>query len=309
LAVKTLLFGLRPDSAIIRRMKKAFFSLFVLLLFLLASGVSAAEGERIWNLIWQFELTEPRIAGELIHAARKAGLAPDDLYPYSSSYAEHTLPLLVAELLPYLPDKTLRVSETLRVLEDASNVERAYQQMVKSGDLDAITLLILSPASSGLEGRIYAHLRLRKFRATTGPDEGIDTRSLACYPGCIFVPVEEVNALGVGGWMEVLQHEARHVEQLINNPDLARDFVDEHGGRSLYAGFCEACADDGIYTTPLYYARERMARLRDLLGAGREPLIQRACKGEKVAYQQVNTLYDQLIGKPGAFAELFRPAY
>jgi hypothetical protein len=291
-------------------MKKALFTLLIMLMFFGGAWGVSAEGERIWTMIWRLGLTEPAPAGQLIRAARKAGLSPDDLYPYSDAYAEHTLPLLAAELLPYLPDLPNR-TETYLINGGSgdTHVESAYRAMVDAGDLDAITLVILSPASSGLEGKIYAHLRLRKFRATTGPDEGIDTRSLSCYPGCIFVPVEEVNALGVGGWMEVLQHEARHVVQLINNPDLARDFVDAAGGRSLYAGFCEACADDGLYTTPLYYARERLARLREVLGAEREPLIQRACKGDKPAYQQVSMLFDQLAGKQGTFAELFRPAY
>jgi hypothetical protein len=288
-------------------MRKALLSLLIGLLFLIGASTVSAEGERIWTMIWRLGVTEPTPASQLIRVARQVGISPDDLYPYSDAYVQHTLPLLVAELLPYLPDLSLKASETPEV--SLTNVERAYREMVDAGNLDGITLVILSPASSGLEGKIYMHLRQRKFRATTGPDEGIDTRSLPCYPGCIFVPVEEVDALGVAGWKEVLQHEARHVEQLRNNPDLARDFVDASGGRSLYAGFCEACADDGLYTTPLYYARERMSRLREVLGVEREPLIERACKGDKAAYQQVSALYDQLAGDQETFAELFKPAY
>ena len=191
-----------------------------------------------------------------------------------------------------------------------STAEQAFRLLVDEERLDSsIYLVILSDTSGGLEGQIYGVLRRRKFRATTGPDEGIDTRSLFCAPGCIFVPTEEKNALGIGGWQEVLLHEARHVEQLSNNPNMARDFVTADGGRSLYAGFCEACADDGLYTTPLYYAKERLEKLRSVVGPEREELVARACHGDKDAYRDLSALYNQLVGDPGAFGELFRPMY
>jgi hypothetical protein len=189
-----------------------------------------------------------------------------------------------------------------------SGVTAAFSQLVRGGSLRGAALVIVDETSTGLEGRIYARLRRRKFRATTGPDEGIDTRGATWGPYCVYVPREAVDAISLASWQGVLLHEARHLTQLRNNPDLAEDFTAPDGGRSIYAGFCEACADDGLYTTPLYYARERMARLRAVMGPEAEPLIQRACAGYQDAYEALRFRYDQ-AAEAGAFDRLFVPRY
>lgn len=174
--------------------------------------------------------------------------------------------------------------------------------------LRGTALIILSEDSTGLEGEIYARLRRRKFRATTGTDDGFDTREIPYCPNCILVPVEEVDALTVASWKRVFLHEARHLIQLRRNPDLARDFRSS-GRFTTYAAFCEACADDGLYTTPVYHARERMAALRVAIGEKNELLLARACQGDREAYQELVRLYEAQNEGGGAFADLFPPYY
>src|SRR5207244_2429590 len=93
----------------------------------------------------------------------------------------------------------------------SSNVEVAHERLQQ--EPMQTTLIIVSDTSSGVEGNIYRDLLARNFRSSTGPDEGIDTHSLSCYPNCVFVPAPEVNALSVDGWVQVLRHEYRHMVQ------------------------------------------------------------------------------------------------
>lgn len=245
-------------------------------------------------------------ATELWYRLRRLGLAPEDLLPLEGAELGRNAQAVLAEIssageLPAGSGTTVHGP-------GGSNVARAFRSLAEAGEMDGIELVILTPRDDGLRGEIYRLLRRRKFRATTGPDEGIDTRSLSCYPGCIFVPVEEVDAISVAGWISVLRHEARHVEQLRHNPEMAWDFV-QNGQRTVYAGFCEACADDGLYTTPVYYAEERMARLREVVGAENEPLVQRACRGDRAAYETLRALFDRLSDESGGFDTLFQPEY
>ncbi len=245
-------------------------------------------------------------ATELWYRLRRLGLSAEDLLPLHGAAPGRSAQAAL--------DEIMGVGE-LSAGDDAvvhgpssSNVARAFRSLAAAGEMDGIELVILTSRDDDLRGDIYRLLRRRKFRATTGPDEGIDTRSLSCYPGCIFVPGEEVDAISVSGWVDVLRHEARHVEQLRHNPEMAWDFV-QNGRRTIYAGFCEACADDGLYTTPLYYARERMARLREVVGTENESLVQRACRGDRAAYETLRALFDRLVDEGGGFDVLFQPAY
>src|SRR5205823_6138097 len=114
-------------------------------------------------------------------------------------------------------------SPAATVVKEASPsaVEQAQARLQSEGSKS--TLLIVSASSSGVELALYRDMRARKIRATTGPDEGIDTRGLSCFPNCVFVPAEEVNALEVDAWLAVLHHEARHAVQAANNPNMASD--------------------------------------------------------------------------------------
>jgi len=245
-------------------------------------------------------------ATELWYRLRRLGLATEDLLPLDGAEPSRNAQAALAEIsgAGALPAGSGAIVHG----PGGSNVARAFRRLADAGEMDGIELVILTPREGGLRGEIYRVLRRRKFRATTGPDEGIDTRSLSCYPGCIFVPVEEVDAISVSDWISVLRHEARHVAQLRHNPEMAWDFV-QNGRRTVYAGFCEACADDGLYTTPLYYAEERMARLREVVGAENEPLVQRACGGDRAAYETLRALFDRLSDESGSFDTLFQPAY
>jgi len=94
---------------------------------------------------------------------------------------------------------------------------------------------------------------------------------------------------------------------LRNNPDLSEDFRNTGGRFTTYATFCEACADGGPFTTPLYHARERIAGLRDVVGIEYEGLIAGAREGHKQAYEKSLHTYDALTNKAGAFVDLVRP--
>ena len=109
-----------------------------------------------------------------------------------------------------------------------TSVEQAHGRLVEEGL--KMTLVLVSDKSTGTEGDVYRDLRFRDIRATTGTNEGIDTHSLACYPYCVFVPVEEANALKVEAWEGVLRHEYRHMLQASNNPTLAQDFREPAAG-------------------------------------------------------------------------------
>ena len=151
-------------------------------------------------------------------------------------------------------------------------------------------------------------MRARVFRSTTGPDEGIDTHSLPCYPNCVFVPIEEVNVLTVGTWMQVLRHEYRHMLQASHNPNLAADFRGPDGRFTSYGAFSEACADAGLNVAPIYQARARLDQLRATLSAAQQPLIDQACQGDRPSYEQLVLLYNTALSSPQAFALLF-PTY
>lgn len=186
-----------------------------------------------------------------------------------------------------------------------SNVEQADAQLQKSGS--QFDLIFVSTKSTGVQADIYRDLRQRNIRATTGPDEGIDTQGESCYPNCVFIPREEADAISVEAWIEVLRHEYRHIIQEKNNPDMARDFRNSQGLFTTYAAFSEACADYGIDVEPLYHAQERIDRLKQVLGAVRQGLLDRACDGDKLAYQTLLDQYNQSAGYSGAFGDLFPP--
>ena len=210
------------------------------------------------------------------------------------------------------PTVTINLTASLPVTVDitsvagSSTLERAHARLLAEGL--QTQLIIVSRASQGVELAIYRDLRIRRYRSTTGPDEGIDTHSLACYPACVFVPVQEINVLTVGRWMAVLRHEFRHVIQAGNNPNMASDFRGANGVFTSYGLFSEVCADYGIYVAPGYGARWRMTALKARLGASRQPLIDQACSGLKPSYDNMVQTYNRIRRSSRAFAALF-PRY
>lgn len=167
---------------------------------------------------------------------------------------------------------------------------------------------VLSPESVGVEQEIYQDLRRRNLRATTGPDEGIDTSALPCAPSCEFTPYQAVNEISVESWVNVLRHEQRHMVQAVHNPNLARDFRGANGLFTTYAAFEEGCADDGIYVgESIYHTSERMPKLKLVLGDGNALTLTQACQGDKTAYENIVRAYESRAGGAGSFAELFPP--
>ena len=211
------------------------------------------------------------------------------------------------------PDVTTTLTATLPVTvvittaaAGPSTLERAHTRLQAEGL--RTELIIVSRASKGVELAIYRDLRIRRYRSTTGPDEGIDTHSLACYPACVFVPVQEINVLTVDRWAAVLRHEYRHVIQAANNPNLASDFRLANGVFTSYGLFSEVCADYGVYVAPGYGARWRMAALKARLGASRQWMIDQACAGIKPSYDSLVQTYNRIRRSSRAFAALF-PRY
>ena len=186
-----------------------------------------------------------------------------------------------------------------------SNAETAFARL--QGEEPAGTLIVVDENSSGIEGDINRDLMRRHFRSTTGPDEGIDTHGLACYPRCLFVLRSAADLLSVDEWMNVLRHEYRHTTQALNNPQMASDFRDTSGRVTTYGAFSEACADDGLNVAPVYQSAERLGELRATSGHDQEPLIDRACSGDKSAYAKVVQLYNERRGSDNAFSTLFPP--
>ncbi len=186
-----------------------------------------------------------------------------------------------------------------------SAVERAHAQLSSANN--PIYLVIVSAQSTGLEGEIYQDLIKRDFRATTGPDEGIDTHAEFCYPNCVFVQSQAVNAIGVNSWLGVLKHEYRHVMQATNNPTMAQDFRGADGDFTTYAAFSEACADYGLNVAPMYQAPRRIDTLKNALGAEQQGLIDQACNGDKSAYEKLEDAYNQKTGDSQRFVALFPP--
>ena len=226
-------------------------------------------------------------AGSTSAAGRPAG-TPADVRPDGAAHAPAPTP----------------PSNYVRNGTGNSTVEQAHARLLDQGN--KVYLIIVSSQSTGVEGDIYRDLRKRDFRATVGPDEGIDTHSEFCYPDCLFVPVEEVNAISADAWVLVLKHEYRHITQARNNSNMAKDFRDSNGMFTTYAAFSEACADYGLNVAPVYQAQSRMDQLESALGAGQQGVIDKACGGDKGAYQQVMQEYDQKVGS-GGFAQLFPP--
>jgi len=188
-----------------------------------------------------------------------------------------------------------------------TQLELAHARLAAQGF--QFELNVVAPWSTGVALAIYRDLRLRRYRSTTGPDEGIDTHSLACYPGCVFVPYQEVNVLAVDRWVAVLQHEYRHVIQATHNPTMAADFRSGPTGLfTSYGLFSEVCADYGINVAPGYRAYTRMTGLKRVLGAGRQLLIDQACQGGKPSYDAMVYAYNQIRRSTRAFAYLF-PRY
>ncbi len=183
-----------------------------------------------------------------------------------------------------------------------SNVEEAHARLEAAGD--KVYLVIVSSDSSGDLGTIYYDLQTRQIRATAGPDEGIDTRSVSCYPDCVFVRREDVDDLSVAGWMAVLRHEYRHVTQARNNPEMAHAFRGADGRFTPYAAFLEACADYGINVKASYHAQERIDALKAALGPGMEGVLGQACQGQAWAF---DALLREYQSRGSSFNELFPP--
>lgn len=189
-----------------------------------------------------------------------------------------------------------------------SNAEKAHLSLqAQAGPGNPTYLIIVSPQSADVEGAIYRDLRQRFFRTTTGPDEGIDTSGEFCHPRCVFVLGDQANAISVNAYMRVLQHEYRHVVQATNNPNMARDFREANGVFTPYGAFSEACADYGLNVALVYRAAERIGRLKSVMGADGQALIDRACAGYESAYQDLVNQYNQKLGNTNAFGQLFPP--
>lgn len=202
---------------------------------------------------------------------------------------------------------TRTVTATPEYGEGRSNVERAQAVLSKEGLRFA--LVVVSTESAGLEGEIFRDLTKRNFRATTGADEGFETRGVGCHPRCVFVRSNAVNEISTESWTNVLRHEERHMVQATNHPNLADAFRRTPDSLfTTYAAFLEACADEGIFVAePTYHASERMPRLRLALGAEGADLIRRACEGFTDAYASVVKSYELKVGER-RWGELF-PAY
>ncbi len=186
-----------------------------------------------------------------------------------------------------------------------TNAEAAFTRL--QDEEPPAVLFLVDQNSTGIAGDIYRDLVHRNFRATTGPDEGIDTHSLACYPRCLFVLKAAANAIGVEAWTNVLRHEYRHITQAMNNPQLAQDYRDANGRFTTYAAFSEACADDGLNVAPDYQARQRLGALRATLDDTQQALIEKACTGDKAAYNALVQVYNQSKRTDSAFSTLFPP--
>lgn len=172
---------------------------------------------------------------------------------------------------------------------------------------EEVSLILVSRESTGLEGKIYEDLVRRNFRMTTGPDEGLDTAGETCYPNCLYALREQAGAIAVEGWLPVIEHEYRHIVQARHNQNLAHDFRDQNGPFTPYAAFSEACADYGLDVAPVYQAQFRIDRVKRVLGATADQVIDRACTGDRGAYELVRSAYDRAVGVPGSFSSLFPP--
>jgi hypothetical protein len=193
-----------------------------------------------------------------------------------------------------------------RAQPDAETNAFAAAAQLKAGGED-FEIVVLSDASTGIEAEIYENLLRRNYRATTGADEGFDVSGQPCWPRCIYLRRDALDAVPVESWVRVLKHESRHVLQAKNNPNLARDFRGADRVFTTYAAFMEACADDGIGVGPLYKAAERLGNLKLVLGAQYDTLVVPACIGERPAFDTLVEAYNRLAGVEDAFLELFPP--
>lgn len=209
-------------------------------------------------------------------------------------------------LITSTPDAVRDATQTALFQPPPANVEVAQQELQDRGI--HFTLLVISAESEGVQGAIYRDLLKRHLRATSGPDEGFDTRSLDCFPKCVLVRAEVVNEISVESWVNVLRHEQRHMVQAANNPNLALQFRPTTDALfTTYAAFMEACADDGIFVAEnIYHSSERMPELRAVLGLENVGLMEPACAGFRESYESIVTAFDAKQGE-GAFAALFPP--
>lgn len=191
--------------------------------------------------------------------------------------------------------------------DKASYVAQAQAELFREGS--RFYLIIVSSDSISVQAEIYTDMLKRFIRATTGPDEGIDTRELECHPYCVFVPEEAENVIGVASWKSVLKHEQRHMVQAANNPEMARAVRRSSDNVfTTYAAFLEACADDGIFVAEvIYHASVRMPLLKSVLGAHNNAILDRACQGFPDSFRRVAAIYELKQGK-GSFMKLF-PEY
>ena len=251
-------------------------------------------------------------ATSLILVARRAGLQPADFCLRPDAVDEQLVQIMAALEADIAEGNLGPIPagvHTYYVVRPigGTHVERAYEELVRRDMLRRVTLILLDADVGGVEKRIYDSMKRRKFRATTGPDEGIDASGVPGCPRCIFVPRDDANVISIASWQGILIHEKRHLSQAAVNTTLAMDFRGDAGQFTSYAAFCEACADDGLFTTPMYRSRERLAQLREVVGAENAALLEQACRGDKTAYSELALLHDSLVQEPGAFEELFRP--
>jgi hypothetical protein len=223
--------------------------------------------------------------------------------PMTPASAPATTRPPVAAMARSTPVPAATPAGTVASGQGSSNAEMAHERLQQ--EALKTTLIIVSSTSTGIEGDIYRDLRARNFRSSTGPDEGIDTHSLSCYPNCVFVPVEEVNALTVDVWVQVFRHEYRHMLQASHNPNMSTDFRGPDGRFTVYAAFSEVCADFGLNVAPVYQAQVRMEQVRAVVGADQQPLIDQACQGDRPSYDKLVQLYNTAKASDQAFALLY----
>ncbi len=191
---------------------------------------------------------------------------------------------------------------------NTSNVHVAIENLRERGI--NMRLYVVSSSSEDVFKVIYDDLRRRNFIATTGPDEGIDTRGVSGCPYCIFVPDYSVNSRSVASWERIIQHEAWHSLQVANNPDLAYHFRGESEGLNtrfgVYARFQECCAEVfGCQVAAGFYHPDNLRLLMNRMPE-QEDLILAACSGNRDAYFRLKDLYNDAQGD-NAFQNLFPP--
>lgn len=234
-----------------------------------------------------------------------SGTPLPSLRPFAAQTPTPTAPRIISTSILTLAEMAKEDAKSLGS-KRTTNVALASEQLFQEGL--AFSVIVVSPLSTGIQARIYDDLTKRHLRATSGPDEGIDTTSLKCHPNCVFIHYRALDEIGVESWKNVLRHEQRHMVQALHNPNLARDFRRPTDNLfTTYAAFMEACADDGIYVAePMYRSSVRMPELVKILGGESKTLLTRACLGYTDAYQEIVGAFE-LKGGSGSFANLFPP--